>query len=416
MRDWHHMDDLSVVCYHQGELASQERLEFEQHLAVCAECQQELNSLRRLDQLTSNVPQLELPPELAASLVRTPITSVTPMRRNWLAPALGLAAAVAIAALVFRPGQPPEVACSHSPEMNLPPKLTPATPGEGSTATVLATSSLPKMWHSDGRELSFQLVGQTVVLAPNSEVERISVEQQHALLKLRFGMVRVKETGQHISVMTSHLQVRPIGTDYQVSTNLKTSQVKVNQGAVEVTSDKHRTVKLSAGGSLSWPEVEPAQPVQSASPTAEPSSQPRPVNSPQLPDSDYPTGRQSGGTHLPTPAPSPAAPASDPLKPDRFPEGQEPYAPTPQPPVRPGQERPLPPDGPPGYNHPPHPPGGRPGGPGHLPPHLRPRFPGEGRRTPAVRQDFRRIQPLSTTKKDRLALGGKTWLDVGWLT
>lgn len=373
MRDWHHQEEMSVVAYCEGELTGQELSEFEEHLQSCERCQEEVSSIRRLDQLTASIPLLELPVGLMASLTPSP---EIPRRRSWLLPVLGLAATLALAALIFRPGRPPEMAC-HSPGLELPPKLHSVTPGETRSASILTTSTVPKLWHSDGQAVKFQLVGQTVLLSPNSEVERIALDDQRATLRLNFGTVRIQETGQHISVRTSHLQVRPIGTDYQVSTNLKTSQVKVNQGVVEVTSDKHKSVQLIAGSSLSWPEVgsaaqTPSEEAKTPHSPAEPGSP-----APRLPDSEYPTGRQP--SHQQTSDPKPIGLPAEPEHPSPPPDEPRPvHSPTPgqRPQDGPGQERPLPPDGPPGYNHPPHPPGGRPGGPGHLPPHLRPRFPG----------------------------------------
>ena len=369
------------MSYYEGDLSGPERGEFEQHLSDCAICQQELNRLRRLDQLTATVPQLELPAGLAASLFQTDSAA---RRRSWLLPSLGLAAAVALAALVFRPGRPPEMS-RHSPELHLAPNLTSGSPAEGHLSNVLATSSTPQMWHSETQPLHFQLVGQKVILSPNSEIERISLDPQRASLKLRFGTVRIQETGQHISVSTSHLQVRPIGTDYQVSTNLKTSQVKVYQGAVEVRSDSRQPVRLQAGGSLTWPGPEQgAAPDLSPSPASQSSKNPEPPISPQLPDADYPAGHQPDRSHLPSDSPSPAVPevTESPL-PARSPDERAPLSPNPRP--HPSQQprdekddRPS--QAPPGYDRPGPPPGGRPHPPGQLPPHLRPGFP--GRRPP----------------------------------
>lgn len=56
--------------YHDGELGRAERTELESHLAICGECQQRLNGLRRMSERLSRLEGLEPPDELRASLDR----------------------------------------------------------------------------------------------------------------------------------------------------------------------------------------------------------------------------------------------------------------------------------------------------------------------------------------------------------
>lgn len=268
-------ENLQVQQYLDGLLSASERTRLEEHLTHCSECRSELQSTRILNQLTRSFPQVEPPP------IRLPQNPSS--WKGWGA----LLAAALLLFLVWPRSQAPQSTDLPAPQLAL--QTPQPIPIERPQQQTLAVQE--KAWTTGDEARVIALAGQVLTLGPHTRLEFESQQDNRMRLKLHQGDVRVQEHGQTISVATAHLVAEPVGTDFQVWTNGKTSRVHVFSGKVRVA----RQI-LSAG--QSYPITAVARP---AAPP--PSIQPAPT--PQLPHGSYPVRQPETPQPEPTFTPIP---------------------------------------------------------------------------------------------------------------
>lgn len=285
--NWHGPDDVTVLLYVEDALSASDRRLFEAHLEECQECRLELDATRRLQGLTKTWAEVEPPAHLAEG-IRSRLRPASPSRR-WM-----LAAAALLMVLLGLQAVKPVAGPPIGPAVEPSTRLVQASPAAGEKPTAVALATQQQVW-STGKESSVvAFAGQVLTLGPHTKLQVVSRSGNHYVLRLSCGDVRVQEHGEAIALVTQHLRVDPLGTDYQVFVGPKRSKVQLYTGKVRVTSQPSgEVVDLVPGGQVEFP----AQPVLARKPqppkaTASPG--------PKLPDPDYPV-------RIPTATPSPLA-------------------------------------------------------------------------------------------------------------
>ena len=91
-----HIDGDEISAFLDGALAASERARADAHLAACADCRLELDSLRHLKQVLASAPRKNMPADLALAMESRLVTGSrrwAPLTRTFWAPAGAVAAA-----------------------------------------------------------------------------------------------------------------------------------------------------------------------------------------------------------------------------------------------------------------------------------------------------------------------------------
>ena len=289
--NWHSEDDVTVLLYLEDALSAAERRRFEDHMEDCRECRLELEAARRLQGLTRSW-QEEEPPQ---PLVRQIQGKLQPRRQPWI----WAAAAILLVFLGFhalKPGTP------QAQQQTAPSQVAQGTPPVvPEEAPVVALATRQQAWSTQQDASVIAFAGQVLTLGPHTRLKVESQSGNHYLLRLKAGDVRVQEHGETIAVVTEHLRVDPLGTDYHVFHTPQRSRVELYTGSVQVTPhSSHKTTRLLAGGSLEWPAPIPAPGTRPQVPVQTPVLAP-----PKLPAAAYPVRVPTAVPASPTPPPIP---------------------------------------------------------------------------------------------------------------
>ncbi|MBT9581888.1 zf-HC2 domain-containing protein [bacterium] len=283
--NWHGPEDVTVLLYLEEAMSASDRRLFEAHLEECQECRLELDATRRLQGLTKTWAEVEPPAHLAEG-IRSSLRPASPSRRWMLAAAALLMLLLGLQAL--KPVQGPQTASTEAPST----RLVQASPAAGEKPTAMALATQQQVWITGKESSVVAFAGQVLTLGPHTKLQVMSRSGNHYVLRLRSGDVRVQEHGEAIAVVTQHLRVDPLGTDYQVFVGSQRSKVQLYTGKVRVTSQPSgEVVDLVPGRHVEFPAPPAlARKPQSPKTTASPG--------PKLPGTDYPV-------RIPTASPSP---------------------------------------------------------------------------------------------------------------
>lgn len=291
---WHDPEDTTCWAYLEKSLSPGELVEYEKHLEDCSHCRLELEAARRMNGLTQVWQEEDPPAELAQSIRQ----SLAGPRRA--IPLAGLAAAAALilsSLLLWRWLRPPE----RPAEPERPAPIALQSPGLSGETPGVRTLQTAHQWATHAAPKVFSLAGAVVTLGEHSRLELLREQGKTAHVRLLVGQVRIQEQHPSITVETRHFRAVPVGTEYSVTTTNSRSALRVYSGQVDLFEvGKDRPRRVAAGGLVTVPPIPPQKRPPVVRPQ-QPQPAPEPVQTPRLPDEDYPTSKSS-----PRPTPSPA--------------------------------------------------------------------------------------------------------------
>ena len=213
--------------FREGRMTDSERAEMNGHFDECPDCAERYKSVEGIGAILR---AMEMDPftrrriAVAAADFRRPVRKAAPMRRVWIASAVGTAAAAVALFLLLTKFPTPE----KNPSINV----------TIAHSDALGLESIDTRFSSDGRREIVLFPGTSLFLSPDAEVETVSISASLAHFRLREGRA-VAEIGAHNSdfrfiVSLPHSDLEARGTVFSATCTDDEESVRVTEGVVEL--------------------------------------------------------------------------------------------------------------------------------------------------------------------------------------